>query len=188
MTDRGSPAAGWPAAVAIRTPRLVLEPLSEAHAEESAAAFDDEALHTFTGGRPGTVAELRGRYLLQSVGHSPDNQEGWLNWMVRRRTAGEELIGTVQATLRRDDGALSAELAWVVASPAQGAGVATASAAAVAEWLRGQGVGRLTASIHPDHHASMAVARHLGMSPTEQVVNGETVWASPAGSPGRRDR
>jgi RimJ/RimL family protein N-acetyltransferase len=156
----------------------VLEPLSEAHAEQAAAAFDDPALHTFTGGLPATVAELRGRYLLQSVGHSPDNQEGWLNWVVRRRTATAELVGTVQATLTRDDDGLTAELAWVVASAAQGAGIATESSAAVAGWLRRQGVGRFTANIHPRHHASMAVARHLGMSPTEAAVDGETVWTS----------
>jgi len=66
----------------------------------------------------------------------------------------------------------------VVASAAQGAGIATESSAAVAGWLRRRGVGRFTANIDPGHHASMAVARHLGMSPTAGVVDGETVWAS----------
>ncbi len=176
MTDHGPPGGGWPAPDVIGTPRLVLEPLRETHAEQAAAAFEDPALHTFTGGAPATVAELRGRYVLQAVGHSPDNQEGWLNWIIRRRTAAAELIGTVQATLRRDDDGLIAELAWVVVPTAQGAGIATESSAAVVDWLRGQGVGRFTANIHPGHHASMAVARHLGMSPTEDVVDGETVW------------
>jgi RimJ/RimL family protein N-acetyltransferase len=176
LTDHGPPGGGWPAPDVIGTPRLVLQPLREAHAEQAAAAFDDPALHTFTGGAPASVAELRGRYVLQSVGHSPDNQEGWLNWIIRRRTAAAELIGSVQATLRCDQCGLIAELAWVVAPAAQGAGIATESSAAVADWLRGQGVGRFTANIHPRHHASMAVARHLGMSPTEDVVDGETVW------------
>jgi hypothetical protein len=37
---------------------------------------------------------------------------------------------------------------------------------------------RFTAHIHPDHVASIGVARTLGLSPTSTVVDGEVRWAT----------
>jgi hypothetical protein len=44
------------------------------------------------------------------------------------------------------------------------------------EWLRGTGVGVVTARIDPDHAASAAVARVVGLVPTTAVVAGEVTW------------
>jgi RimJ/RimL family protein N-acetyltransferase len=68
------------------------------------------------------------------------------------------------------------ELAWVVATEHQGKGVATEAASAVIESLRSQGVTTSIAHISPDNAASAAVARRLGMSPTDQMVRGEVRW------------
>jgi RimJ/RimL family protein N-acetyltransferase len=46
----------------------------------------------------------------------------------------------------------------------------------MAAWLVGAGVGRIDAHIHPEHSASAAVARRVGLTPTEAEVDGETVW------------
>lgn len=152
-------------------------PLRVEDAEEAATAFSDVALHAFTGGAPAGAGELCRRYARQVVGHSPDGQQGWLNWSLRRRDDGR-LVGTVQATLHRGaGGALAAELAWVVATPDQGVGLAREAATAMAGWLREQGVDRLLASVHPGHAASMGVARALGLRPTAAVVDGEVRWA-----------
>jgi hypothetical protein len=32
--------------------------------------------------------------------------------------------------------------------------------------------------MHPEHQASMRVAEHLGLAPTEVVVDGEVRWAT----------
>jgi len=165
----------WLPAVPLRTARLDLEPLRIEHADEAAAAFDDVALHGFTGGRPATAEELRRRYARLVLGHSPDDAAGWLNWSVRLRTDGR-LVGTVQATLRRDDEGLAAELAWVVVTAHQRQGLAREAATAMAGWLREQGVQRLIAHVHPGHAASMGVARALGLHPTGTVVDGEVRW------------
>jgi len=167
--------AGPPAQL-LRTARLDLEPLRVDSAEEAAAAFDDVALHAFTGGRPASVEELRARYARQVAGHSPDGSEGWLNWLLRRRADGR-LVGTVQATLHREPVGLVAELAWVVATAAQGQGLAREAATAMAGWLRAQGAHRFMASVHPDHRASIGVARALGLQPTDTVVDGEVCWS-----------
>jgi hypothetical protein len=48
-------------------------------------------------------------------------------------------------------------------------------------WLRSDGVIPTTAHIHPGHHASMGVARHLGLSATDVIEGGETLWRSARG-------
>ena len=125
--------------------------------------LDDPALHAFTGGEPANEEQLHARYTRQAAGQSPDGAQGWLNWVARDR-ATHAPVGTVQATISDDDDGRSAELAWVIATSRQGEGLATEAARAAMEWLRDQGVTRFVAHIHPDHGASAAVARHLGLA------------------------
>ncbi len=171
----------WPIAAPLEGPRLRLEPLRVAHADEAMAFLDDARLHTYIGGTPPDRDELARRYRRQSVGHSPDHAQGWLNWMLRRRADGV-LVGTVQATLSRPGGSppLDAELAWVVGHAFQGDGYAKEGAAVMADWLRAQGVRTLTAHVHPDHRASAAVAAALGMRRTGEPHDGEERWTTPA--------
>lgn len=166
------PPGRWPAAQAILTARLRLEPLRAAHATELASLLDDARLHEFTGGRPLPADELRVRYARLESGRSPDGNQAWLNWVVRAR-AGGEAVGTVQATIESG----SASLAWVIGSRYQGRGYAKEAAAGMAEWLVTEGVGALVAWIHPGHAASIAVARHLGMEASDVESGGETRWA-----------
>ena len=42
--------------------------------------------------------------------------------------------------------------------------------------LRERGVTRFAANIHPDHAASAAVARRLGLAPTGERRGGEVRW------------
>lgn len=166
--------------------RLLLEPLRVEHAAELAPLLDDARLHRFTGGRPATLPELRSRYARQVAGHSPDGRQRWHNWIVRRRTDGAA-AGYVQATVSssREPIAdatpdptteLTAELAWTIAVPFQERGYAREAAGAMLGWLRAQGVRRFIAHIHPDHHASAAVARGIGLVATDEVRGGEIRW------------
>jgi RimJ/RimL family protein N-acetyltransferase len=165
----------WPPAPGLTTERLSLEPLKLEHAEEMAPLLDYPALHTFTGGRPATLDELRRRYERQVLGHSLDGTQRWLNWIVRLKQSGQ-LVGTVQATATANATTCVAELAWVIVAAHQGRGYGTEAAVAMARWLRDQHAEVLTANIHPHHEASMRVARALGLIPTEQVIDGEIRW------------
>ena len=69
-----------------------------------------------------------------------------------------------------------AELAWTVATPHQHRGYAREAAAAMVGWLRHCGVDRFVAHVHPEHPASIGVARALGLTPTATVVDGEIRW------------
>jgi RimJ/RimL family protein N-acetyltransferase len=159
------------AAEPITTPRLHLEPLRIDHAGELAPVLDDRALHAFTGGAPSTEQELCERYARQVAGRSPDGADEWLNWVVRDR-ATLQAVGSLQATIS----ARTAELAWVIATSRQGEGLATEAATAVRDVLRGAGVATFVAHVHPDHAASAAIARRLGMQPTQPRDDGEIRW------------
>ena len=153
----------------------MLEPLRVEHAEEMAGLLDDQGLHEFIGGEPQTVEQLRSRYSRLVAGQSADGEQGWLNWIVRDLATGAA-VGTIQATIRQADAALAAELAWVIGAGYQRLGFAKEAAGAVQAWLRNHGVRVFVAHVHPEHAASIAVAKYLGLEATNTRVGGETRW------------
>ena len=158
----------------IRTARLDLRPLRMAHADEMTGVLAGPALYTFTGGAPPTTAELRARYQRWVAG-APDPAVSWCNWVIRLR-AERQLAGTVQATVTGLAGALAAEIAWVVGTAWQGRGIGREAARGLVGWLRQQPVHTVTAYIHPSNHASAAVARAAGLTPTRHCRDGEVRW------------
>jgi len=135
----------------------------------------DRRLYAFIGGEPSTLQVLRERYERQVVGHSPDGTEAWLNWIIRLRPRGEA-IGFVQATVHGGTEGRVADVAWVIGVPWQGHGYAGEAARALVAWLDSADVGAVTAHIHPDHAASAAVARSVGLEPTDEIEEGEGIW------------
>jgi RimJ/RimL family protein N-acetyltransferase len=168
-------------AVALQTVRLTLEPLRVDHAAEMTPVLADPSLYGFTGGGPPTLEALRAQYERQATGRSPDGAESWLNWIVRRRDDASA-IGFVQAAISSDppQAPVTAVLAWVIGARFQGQGYAREATGALVDWLQRVGVGRLVAYINAENAASIAVARALGMAPTDERVDGEVVWARSA--------
>lgn len=165
----------WPTTAALDSERLRLEPLTVEHSDEMVPVLDDPDLHAFIGGRPATREELRARYEQLVVGQSRDGSERWLNWVIRRRDDGQA-VGAVQATVTEQDRGLAAEIAWVIGTGQQRQGFAREAAHAMVAWLREQGVTTIVAHVHPHHEASKAVARALGLEPTDALVDGEVRW------------
>lgn len=130
--------------------RVCLEPLRVEHADELAPVLNDPLLHTFIGGEPADRHQLRARYRRQVVGLAPDGSQRWLNWPVRSRKDARP-VGTVQATVSESRDGLTAEVAWVIGTAHQGHGYAR-------------------------EEASEAVARAVGLTPTEAFDDGEVRW------------
>jgi RimJ/RimL family protein N-acetyltransferase len=167
----------------LETVRLALEPVRPAHADEMAPLMGDRRLYAFTGGIPPTLDELRARYTRQAAGRSPDGVERWFNWIVRRRADGLA-VGFVQAAISDDPpvpAPATAVLGWALGVQFHGHGYAGEAVGAMLRWLEAAGVTRAVAYIHPEHSASMAVARALGMGPTDELVDGEVVWERSGG-------
>jgi RimJ/RimL family protein N-acetyltransferase len=158
----------------IATSRLVLRPLRVDDAEEMAVVLGDPALHEFTGGEPASLVELRTRYAIWVDGSgSPD--ELWFNWVARRR-ADEIAVGTVQATVMQPQHDAMAMVAWTIGVPWQRQGYAVEAAIGLVEWLIDHGIHTVVANVHPDHHASAAVAARAGLRRTSEMSDGEVVW------------
>lgn len=153
----------------IVTARLRLTPLTERDAPEMVGVLSDTELYRYTGGEPPDLVELSSRYRALAAG-SGRSDEIWHNWIIRLDQAA---IGFVQATQE----ATHSDLAWVVGTPWQGRGYATEAAGAMKTWLAEQGVAAFSAHIHPDHEASMRVARSIGLAPSGDVDDdGEQIW------------
>jgi RimJ/RimL family protein N-acetyltransferase len=167
--------ADWPDAPPLETERLTLEPLRVEHAEEMWPLLDDKRLYTFTGGDPPTRDELRDAYRRRVSAGIVDGRQRWVNWVVRSRASGS-VVGGMQATITFGEDGIVAEVAWILGHAHQGHGYAREAAAAMVAWLLEAGAAELIAIIHPRHEASMALARSLGLSPTDVVVAGEIRW------------
>ena len=83
------------------------------------------------------------------------------------------------AAPRSHGGRCHAEVAWVVGAQAQGRGYAKEAACGLVALLRQAGW-TVAAHIHPAHLASQRVARAAGLSPTEEVDDGEVRWVASA--------
>jgi RimJ/RimL family protein N-acetyltransferase len=157
----------------LATPRLRLVPQTAADAEDLVGVLADPELYAFTGGSPLGLSALRARLERLQRGLSPDGSEVWGNWVVRRHPDGTA-IGFVQATIGEQGG----DLAWVIGTGWQGHGYAGEAAAALAAFLRAEGVAPITAHVLPEHVASQRVAARAGLRPTGRLrPDGEERWS-----------
>jgi RimJ/RimL family protein N-acetyltransferase len=157
----------------ISTSRLDLLPLRAGHADEMVTVLADADLYAYIGGFPPTPEALRATYERMIAG-SADPEVSWCNWVIQLRETGR-LAGTVQATISTG-GERLAEIAWVVGTPWQGRGIATEAAQALVAWLAQRSVRTVIAHIHPRHQASAAVAAAAGLTPTDELQDGEIRW------------
>jgi len=167
----------WPNVEAVLSEHLRLEPLSVEHALGMVEVLADLSMYEYTGGEAPSLEELQRRYAAQAVGHSDDGSEGWFNWIVKARDS-DESIGFVQATLGQNGPEVIAAIAWVISPIYQGHGMASEATTAMMGWLRAKGVSRFKAYVHPEHRASMGVARNQGLHPTPMMEDGEVRWES----------
>jgi RimJ/RimL family protein N-acetyltransferase len=160
-------------AMRIATTRLDLVPLSPDDADDLFPVLDDTELGRYTGEDPPRDVEmLRSRLALWSTRRSPDGDELWLNWVVRRRDDGRA-VGHVQATVGDGDAAI----AWVIGSAYQRRGFASEAGRALIGWLHDAlGVPVVNGCIHPDNLASQTAAARIGLRPTDRWYDGEVVW------------
>lgn len=146
--------------ISIRTARLLLEPVTEGHAEGMVNVLDDPSLYRYMRSElPTSLMWLRERYRVLSLGVSPDASQLWLNWIVSR-LEDRAPIGCIQATLPRSlDHAL---MGWTIGRAAQRHGYARESVRAVCSHLMRNGVAEVRATIDVRNAPSISVAQSVG--------------------------
>jgi RimJ/RimL family protein N-acetyltransferase len=159
------------------TERLVATPLRSTDAEDLFPVLADPLLHRYIGGEPpASLDVLLERYTSLESQRSPDGRERWLNWTLRTKATGTA-IGYLQATV----GTREVLLAWVVGTAWQGNGFAKEAVRALVRWVDERFPSHeLVAAIHPEHGASISVARSAGLEPTNEIDDGEVVWRAHA--------
>lgn len=145
----------------LRTPRCVLEPQVEAHAEEMFAVLSDPAIYEFENVPPPSIERLAAGYRLRESRTSPDGRQQWLNWVVRLPTG--EAAGYVQATVLESRASF---VAYEFASKHWRKGIGSASVSAMLEELTSTyGVHTYVAVLKKANFRSMGLLNHLGFEP-----------------------
>ena len=174
----------------LRTPRLLLEPISPAHAPGMFLGLCDPRLYEFISAEPpASIEALRQRYERLAKRTSPDGLEQWLNWILRP-VDEPACLGYVQATVRAGgaggagrEGAGAggtADVAYVLFSCAQRRGLAREGVAAMIEHLRSSGTAHnFRATVHPANAPSIALLRALGFEHTSTRLNAELIRGVP---------
>lgn len=156
------------------TERLVLAPMVEGDSDALFELLKDPEIHAFTGSRPpGTADDVKSTIRHRASRRSPGGDELWLNWTLRLK-ADQAVVGYVQAGVKGD----RADMAWVVGVPFQRRGFASEASQRVLHWLCDDlCVNEVRANIHPNHIASIRLARRLGLSRSgETTGDNEDVW------------
>ena len=85
------------------------------------------------------------------------------------------------ATRSQKEDELAAKVAWVIGTERQGQGDAREAAGGAGDVAATPGRPDLDRHVHLEHEASKAVARALGLAPTETLLDGEVRWEALTG-------
>jgi [ribosomal protein S5]-alanine N-acetyltransferase len=144
----------------VHTHRLVLEPLTVAHADELLAPLADPRLYTHVPQDPPvSLAALRERFVFLGTRRSPVGDQLWLNWVMRDKHDGR-CRGRVQATVTTE---ARAWIAYEVFPEYWGRGLATEACRRMMEWLiDALGVRQFAAEVDSLNNASLRLLDRLG--------------------------
>jgi ribosomal-protein-alanine N-acetyltransferase len=160
----------------LTTEHLVLEPLVEVHAEHLFGPMQDEAIYTWiSDSPPPSVDRLRAAWkALAASRMSPEEDEAWLGWAVRRRQDGH-YVGKVDVSIRENRVAYN--VGYVFFRPWWGRGHATEAVSAVTQCMVALGVGPLFATVTRGNTASCRVLEKSGyrftrILPDHDIIRG----------------
>jgi [ribosomal protein S5]-alanine N-acetyltransferase len=151
----------------LETDRIILEPLTVAHAAELFPLLADGQIYRFISDEPPvTVATLAERYRRLESRLSPDGLEQWLNWAIRRRD-DQRCVGSIQATIYPGG---TADFAFVLGSSFWGLGLAReASVAALRTLFSEFGVTSVFATVDERNLRSLGLLTRLGFIEVQPV-------------------
>ena len=152
----------------LTTPRLRLEPYTDAHLDALNALNSDPDVYRYLSGKPETrdetqavIERVKARWI--EIGYS------W--WALMDRTSGELVGAGCLQNLRREktplpDPTCPLEIGWRLRQDRWGRGLASEAAAAIADFgFQTRGANELLAVCFPENAASARVMARIGMQP-----------------------
>jgi [ribosomal protein S5]-alanine N-acetyltransferase len=166
---------------ALTTPRLLLEPIVESHAEELCELFRDPELHRYVPFEPLPLEKQRERCAKWARRQAPDGSELWLNWAARDQRPSispsvslsrpPKLVAHFQAGVKPDH---TASIGYLVGLNYHRQGIAFEGLTAVFNYLRDiLGVREIRAWSDTRNHASHRLAEKLGMTQVEGIKDAD---------------
>ena len=155
----------------LETPRLILRRQVPDDLEDLWALYSDTQITKYIPDAPRTREEARQELEWHMNGHPKNPQLGL--WATIHR-ASEKFIGRCGLLPWTIDGQQEVEVAYTIARPYWGQGLATEAATAILQFgFEKLNLARLICLIDPDNIASQRVAEKIGMSFERRVDEGE---------------
>lgn len=144
----------------LHSERLALEPVAATHAPEAFALWQDKDIYRFIPEEPPPSLDwLQQRYAKLTARQSPNGDQAWLQWLIRRRQ-DQVLIGRLEASVLLDATAI---VAWLLGTAYTGHGYAREAMQRMLMHLRADyGVHEVRAEIDTRNLRSLRLAESLG--------------------------
>ncbi|MCX6124735.1 MAG: GNAT family N-acetyltransferase [Proteobacteria bacterium] len=156
----------------ISTARLILEPITENHANEMWQLFSDPELHRFVPYEPLTLEKQRERCARWAKRRSPDGGELWLNWVGCHKET-KEVMAHFQVGIKTSEDKI-ASIGYLVAKAFQGKGYALEGLETIFSYLRNElGIQEIKAWSDTRNIASHRLAQKLGMVQLEMIKDAD---------------
>lgn len=157
----------------VETPRLLVQPLTAAHAPEAFAPLQDDALYAWMSERkPASVEALVRNWRRLESRLSPDGQQAWPTWAVISRTTGT-LLGRVDAVIESDG--VCSNFGYYLFPAYWGLGFASEAVGAVIDHLLSLGLPHVVATVTVGNVASVRVLEKAGFTFTRIIQDNDTV-------------
>lgn len=157
----------------ILTSRLIIEPIVATHADLLFNLMQNEAIYNWISAEPPkTVDQLRQSWLKQESRLSPEGEEAWLNWAVRRNSDGVYL-GKLDAEVNYAN--VATNVGYLFFPAYWGQGYASESVLAMTDHLARHGVSKMFAAVTLGNETSYRVLEKAGFTRSRIIPDNDII-------------
>jgi RimJ/RimL family protein N-acetyltransferase len=155
------------------TPRLAMEPINGGHADVLFGPLQNEKIYDLISAvPPKSIEQLKDWYSKCESRLSPEGDEAWLNWAVRRLSDGS-YIGKLDACI--DTAKVATNVGYLFFPQYWGEGYASEAVLALSEHLIAHGVSKMIAVVTFGNAPSYRVLEKAGFVRSRVIPDNDTI-------------